>query len=228
MKTINFVIITLCLINSCNSNFNNSKNSNTMEKYDFELMKEFTSRGVLDTVIKRGDTLIFVNSMTESGSFYNEYPPAPTFYHVVKVFYPNGILKHKGKYIRNIEIGIWQDYDEKGRLLKEEDEDRKFGRIKLDWILKFIEKEGWIDLKTGRGREEIVYTSSDRGYIKNGIFTLGFFKKGEYPHKFNDYPLWVIIIEDCPETGFIETVYEIHGDTGEVLSKKSEQIFRKE
>jgi len=43
-----------------------------MERYDFELMKKFRARGVLDTVVKRGDTLILVNNMTESGSFYNE------------------------------------------------------------------------------------------------------------------------------------------------------------
>ena len=73
MKTFNLiVIITLCIIHSCKGNINNSKNSDTMERYDFELMKKFRARGVLDTVVKRGDTLILVNNMTESGSFYNE------------------------------------------------------------------------------------------------------------------------------------------------------------
>ena len=50
-----------------------------MEKYDFELMKEFRARGVLDTIIKRGDTLIYVDNMMEDGAFTNEYPPVPAF-----------------------------------------------------------------------------------------------------------------------------------------------------
>ncbi|GHV29652.1 hypothetical protein FACS1894177_00880 [Bacteroidia bacterium] len=158
MKAINFLsILFICLIYSCKEN-NNPKNSNTMEKYDFELEKEFRMRGITDTIIKRGDTLIFVNGMMESGTFCNEYPPEPEFYMIQKTFYPNGMLESKGKFTgSHLKIGIWQYYD-----------------------------------------------------------------------KYNDYPLWEITIEACPETGFIETVYEIHGNTGEVLSKKSKEIFRYE
>ena len=82
MKTINFVII-LCLINSCKGNFNNSKNNSAMGKYDFELMKEFTSRGVLDTVIKRGDT---------NGSnpvFYKQYKLTGSLLEFITLYHKN-------------------------------------------------------------------------------------------------------------------------------------------
>jgi len=228
MRTV-YLLIALGLFISCKSNFINSNNDNAMEMYNFELMNKIKESGQLSTVVEKGNSLVFMTCMYESGAFYKEYLPSPAYYHVVKEFYPNGILKHKGNYIQNVKIGIWQYYDEKGCLLKEEDEDRKFGLIKIEWILKFIEKEGWIDLKTGRGREEIAYTSSNRGYIKNGIFLLAFIRKGEDPHKkYMDFPFWEITILDCPETGFIETVYEIHGNTGDLLSKESKQIFRKE
>jgi hypothetical protein len=69
---------------------------------------------------------------------------------------------------------------------------------------------------------------SGREYIKNGRFTLRFFKKGEDPLKYNDYPLWKIIIVDCQETCYYRTVYEINGDTREVLSKKFREVFRTE
>jgi antitoxin component YwqK of YwqJK toxin-antitoxin module len=217
------------LVYSCNWKVNNSKNNNTMEKYDFELMNKVRESGELSTIVEKGNSWVFMTCMYESGASYNEYSQAPEFYAIQKTFYQNGILASKGKFAgRHLKIGIWQYYDEKGHLIKEVDEDEKFGRIKLDQILKFIEKEGWIDLTTGRGREEIIFEDSGRRYVKKGIFILGFFKKGENPLKYNDYPLWEIIIVDCQETGYYRTVYEINGDTGEVLSKKSREVFRTE
>jgi hypothetical protein len=138
-------------------------------------------------------------------------------------------MEAKGKFIgQYLKIGIWEYYDEKGKLIKEEDEDAKFGKVKMGQILKFIEKEGWIDLSTGKGREEIAYTNSDQGYINHEIFTLSFLKKGEDPAQYNDYPVWFITIEARPETNFYETNYEIHGETGEVLKKETKQILRTE
>jgi hypothetical protein len=189
MNAVNFIVVfALCLVYSCKEKCSNFRNSNTMEKYDFELMNKIRESGELATVVEKGKSLVLMNCMYESGASYNEYPPIPEFYAVQKTFFRNGMLESKGKYTGSyLKIGIWQYYDEKGCLIKEIDEDEKFGKIKLDQILKFIEKEGWIDLKTGRGREEITFEDSGRGYIKNGIFTLGFLKKGE---DLNDYPLW--------------------------------------
>jgi hypothetical protein len=226
---LNFLIV--MSISCTKQNNNQLKNNNIMtEKYDFELMKKFKANGALDTIIHRENMLVFVNSMFENGTFCNEYPPVPEFYLVQKRYYPNGNIQATGKLLgRNLAIGIWRYYNEEGKLIKEEDEDAKFGKVKIGQILKFIEKEGWIDLSTGKGREEIVYTTDlGRGYIKNGIFTLHFFKKGEDPIQYNDYPIWVITIEACPETNFYETNYEIHGETGEVLKKDTEQILRTE
>jgi hypothetical protein len=217
------ICISLNMIVLCNAQNKNK----IMEKYDFELMNKFKATGVLDTVIHRGDTLVFVNSMFESGTFCNEYPPVPEFYLVQKRYYPNGNIQAIGKLSgKHLSFGIWRYYNEEGKLVKEDDEDEKFGKIKLDTILRFIEKEGWINLSTGVGREEIAYTASGRGYIKNGIFSLTFFKNGNCPWQYNDYPLWVIRIMPVTETNFYETVYEIHGETGEVLKKEAKQIFK--
>jgi hypothetical protein len=214
--------------NSCTKQNNNQlKNNNIMtEKYDFKLMKNAEDG---DLIVEKGNSLVYMTSMTESGAFYNEYPPAPEFYVIQKKFYTNGMMESKGKFIgRYLQIGIWEYYDEKGKLIKEEAEDAKFGKVKIGQILKFIEKEGWIDLATGKGREEIAYVYYDIRTIKNGIFALSFRKKGEDPTQYNDYPVWVITIEACPETNFYETIYAIHGETGEVLKKEVERILRKE
>jgi hypothetical protein len=199
------------------------------EKYDFELMEIMENTKAMHLIVEKGKSLIYVSRMTEGGAFYNEYPPAPEFYFIQKTFYTNGMMEAKGKFIgQYLKIGIWEYYDEKGKLIKEEDEDVKFGKVKIGQILKFIEKEGWIDLATGKGREEIAYVYQDIRDIKDGIFTLSFLKKGEDPTQYNDYPVWLITIKACPETNFYRTIYNIHGETGEVLKKETKQILRTE
>jgi len=207
-----------------------AQNKNVMpERYDFELVKKIKEEGRSNFIKKRGDTIIYISGMTESGAFYDEYPPAPNMYFIQKQFYPSGEPKSIKKYIgRYVPIGETTLYDEQGNITKV-DEDAKFGKIKPDHILKFLEKEGWIDLKTGRGREEIAFSRSGEGYIKQGIFELFFIKKGEAPSGENDYPIWSILITEQLPTSCCEereTTYRIHGETGEVLKKTVEEIER--
>ena len=198
------------------------------EKYDFELMRKIKQEtGAISTVIKRGNLLIYITPMTDDGAFYNEYSLNPQFYAIQKKFYPNGNLKSKVQFIGEyILTGESIYYDENGNITKV-DEDAKFGKIKPDWILKFIEKEGWIDLKTGRGREELEILEEGIGRIKHGAFLLKFFSKGEFV-KYPNSSLWIITIRSRPENENYRTRYFIDGDTGEVLEKQRERILYKE
>ena len=37
------------------------------------------------------------------------------------VKHPNGVINYVGEYLHNEQIGIWKFYDDKGKLIKEED-----------------------------------------------------------------------------------------------------------
>jgi hypothetical protein len=59
-------------------------------------------------------------------------PPKPAFYSIEKVFHLNKNIKEKGKNLglnSRIKIGIWYYFDEEGNLIKEVDEDKKFGKF---------------------------------------------------------------------------------------------------
>ena len=70
------------------------------------------------------------------------------------------LLNPKGKFLchSSVKIGIWREYDNQGNLIKETDEDKKFEKLRLKPIniLRWLEKEGYIDRKTGKGQEKFV------------------------------------------------------------------------
>ena len=86
--------------------------------------------------------------------------PPFTYYKEVRIFHKNGVLKKSGKrfFCSSIDIGIWREYDNQGNLIKETDEDKKFKKLRLKPIniLRWLEKEGYIDRKTGKGQEKFV------------------------------------------------------------------------
>ncbi|TWP28474.1 hypothetical protein ETU09_06005 [Apibacter muscae] len=82
-----------------------------------------------------------------------EIPPKPNiFYREEKKFYPTGILKSKEEYFGpgyEIKTGKSQYYNKKGKLIKEVDEEAKFGAIKPQDIINFLDREGYINKQTG-------------------------------------------------------------------------------
>jgi len=80
------------------------------------------------------------------GKYTSKYP----YYQIVRTFYPDNLLKDKSYCLDLVNFGKTLHYDEKGKLAVI-DEDKKFGKIKIDFILKFMEKKGLINLKTGKG-----------------------------------------------------------------------------
>ena len=86
--------------------------------------------------------------------------PPFTYYKEVRIFHKNGILKKEGKrlFCSSVDIGIWREYDNQGNLIKETDEDKKFEKLRLKPIniLRWLEHEGYIDRKTGKGQEKFL------------------------------------------------------------------------
>ena len=141
--------------------------------------------------------------------------PPFTYYKEVRIFHKNGVLMESGKrfFCSSIDIGIWREYDKQGKLIKETDEDKKFEKLRLKPIniLRWLEKEGYIDRKTGKGQEKFV-KQGDEPSIR-----ISFGKISASNAKFEkDSILWTITITD--KGGDI--TYTWNAKNGELLRKE--------
>ena len=141
--------------------------------------------------------------------------PPFTYYKEVRIFHKNGVLMESGKrfFCSSIDIGIWREYDNQGNLIKETDEDKKFEKLRLKPIniLRWLEHEGYIDRKTGKGQEKFV-KQGDEPSIR-----ISFGKISAPNAKFEkDSVLWTITITD--KGG--DLTYTWNAKNGELLSKE--------
>ncbi|WP_146105683.1 hypothetical protein [Apibacter adventoris] len=198
----------------------NKKVPPMIEKFDFDdYNKRMKDNPLGNSYLKKDGTKVFINGIVGEPSLY-EYLPTPSFLTVYKKYYANGNLKLKETYIgENVKIGISQYYDEKGNLIKEVNEDKKFGKIKPQQVLEFLQEKGYINLKTGKGRVD-----------EDGlpVFELDFYEeKGR--------KIWYITIRkgkpnndpsNFPDKGepsaYIPIIYVMDGETGKVKIEGAE------
>ena len=123
--------------------------------------------------------------------------PLFVFYQIFMEFHPNGYLSRKGKIMGNggVRVGEWRHYDETGQLIKTVDEDAKFGKFGYNELLLLLHKRGHINIETGAGREglDISFNSENKTW---GVIT---------------------------ETNFWITIYDIDGQTGDILEMEEKQ-----
>ncbi|TRX36180.1 hypothetical protein FNW52_09140 [Flavobacterium sp. ZT3R18] len=162
MKKI-ILFASLLLLNSCKTGLitNQEKKGDYMfEKFDFNKL-ENEYKGFEDAEnlglynLKDGSIVL--------PSYPNWYilPPKPAFYTIYKSYYKsNDGIKAKGKYFGKcdpgstiMKIGIWTYFDEQGKVIREEDEDKKFGAFGYNELLTFLDQEKVINLRTGKNRE---------------------------------------------------------------------------
>ena len=218
-------LYTLCLLlliasQSCVAQRN--KKTTTMkrtERFDVQyyknIIKEKNSyEGATSAqYVERNGTETYV-SFNEDGFVLQEIKPF-TYEMIVKNYYKNCILKSKGKFLchSSVKIGIWREYDNQGNLIKETDEDKKFEKLRLKPIniLRWLEKEGYIDRKTGKGQEKFLKQGDAPG------ISISFGKISAPNAKFEkDSVLWTITITD--KGGDI--TYTWNAKNGELLSKE--------
>ena len=145
--------------------------------------------------------------------------PPFTYYKEVRIFHKNGILKKEGKrlFCSSVDIGIWREYDNQGNLIKETDEDKKFEKLRLKPIniLRWLEHEGYIDRRTGKGQEK-------------------FLKEGDEPNI--DIYFWLSTRADGSKTipvGWsiditehgLRTTHSFNAETGEYLGKTTQVLY---
>ncbi len=161
------LILTVALCSFC-SNAQKNKEATTMkttEKIDLEYYKrkfkeinnENKDSSIAEYIEKDGTQVRIL--LDEEGYTVITISPM-SFKKEVRDFYNNNYLKEEGSFFFNsfIKIGIWREYDERGYLVKETDEDKKFEKLYLkpENILRWLEREGYIDRQTGKGQEKFV------------------------------------------------------------------------
>ena len=217
-----YTLCLLLLIASLSCVAQKNKKTTTMkttERFDVQyyksIIKEKNSyEGATSAqYVERNGTETYV-SFNDDGFVLQEIKPF-TYEMIVRNYYKNCIIKSKGKFLchSSVKIGIWREYDNQGNLIKETDEDKKFEdlRLKPINILRWLEHEGYIDRKTGKGQEKFVKQGNEPG------ISISFGKIGAPNAKFEkDSVLWTITITD--KSGDI--TYTWNAKNGELLSKE--------
>lgn len=158
MKNLKYIIFLLIVV-SCNGqdkkddkslNISVNKSNKMREKFDFEEYNKRTS--AVHNITKNG-SLVEMVSDEQSGGHYNIKLPKPSFEIIYKEFNKEGLITKKEHYLGvRTKVGISEYYDELGNL-KTVDEEKKFGKIKPIDALKFLEKKGILNLKTGVAKQ---------------------------------------------------------------------------
>ena len=220
MKHLILILLTVLCCTCCNAQ--KDKETTTMkttERFDVQyyksIIKEKNSYEGATSVqyVERNGTETYV-SFNDDGFVLQEIKPF-TYEMIVRNYYKNCIIKSKGKFLchSSVKIGIWREYDNQGNLIKETNEDKKFEKLRLKPIniLRWLEHEGYIDRKTGKGQEKFV-KQGDEPSIR-----ISFGKIGAASAKFEkDSVLWTITITD--KSGDI--TYTWNAKNGELLSKE--------
>lgn len=218
-------LYTLCLLlliasQSCVAQKNKKTTTmKTTERFDVQYYKKIIKEknsyegATSAQYVERNGTETYV-SFNDDGFVLQEIKPF-TYEMIVKNYYKNCILKSKGKLLchSSVKIGIWREYDNQGNLIKGTDEDKKFEKLRLKPIniLRWLEHEGYIDRKTGKGQEKFVKQGDAPG------ISISFGKISAPNAKFEkDSVLWTITITD--KDGDI--TYTWNAKNGELLSKE--------
>ena len=220
MKHLILILLTALYCSCCNAQ--KDKEATTMkttERFDVQYYKSIIKKknsyegATSAQYVERNGTETYV-SFNDDGFVLQEIKPF-TYEMIVRNYYKNCIIKSKGKFLchSSVKIGIWREYDNQGNLIKETDEDKKFEKLRLKPIniLRWLEHEGYIDRKTGKGQEKFV-KQGDEPSIR-----ISFGKISAPNAKFEkDSILWTITITD--KGG--DLTYTWNAKNGELLSKE--------
>ena len=195
----------------------------TTERFDVQYYKSIIKKknsyegATSAQYVERNGTETYV-SFNDDGFVLQEIKPF-TYEMIVRNYYKNSIIKSKGKFLchSSVKIGIWREYDKQGNLIKETDEDKKFEKLRLKPIniLRWLEKEGYIDRKTGKGQEKFVKEGDEPNI--DIYFWLSTRAEGS-----KTIPAgWSI---DITEHGMC-TTHSFNAETGEYLGKTTQVLY---
>ena len=225
MKHLILILTTVLCCTCCNAQ--KDKETTTMkttERFDVQYYKSIIKgknsyeSATSAQYVERNGSEMYV-SFNEDGYVLQEIKPF-TYEMIVRNYYKNCILKSKGKLLchSSVRIGIWREYDSQGNLIKETDEDKKFEKLRLKPInvLRWLEHEGYIDRKTGKGQEKFVKEGNEPG------IDIYFWLPTRADSLSKTIPAgWSI---DITEHG-MRTTHSFNAETGEYLGKTTQVLY---
>lgn len=210
---LSFFCITFCCDNEKNKQRKSKeiiKNVEIMqnrEKFDIEFYEKIKDN--IPYIRKDGSRIYNIGFDKNTGGAMSETFPPPSFLSYYKEFYPNAYIKKKETFLGEYtKVGISEYYDEKGNKTTV-DEDKKFGKIKPDYILRFLEKKGYINLKTGEGRFiDNMWDAFGITYSKHiNLWSIGIVNGKPYDGPYND----------GEPSAYSPIYFYIDGDSGELM-----------
>lgn len=163
MKNI-LIISSILLLSSCNGQ--SSKNDSivkiqTVKKKNvknFDIAQFNKNKNQEGSYTYKDSSGNEIKEEGDSESGYTQYSKLSNelFYVEYKEYYTSGKIKVIGKILLdNTAVGVpvdrWQNFDENGNIIKEVDENKKFGKFGPKELLMFLESKKIINLRTGEG-----------------------------------------------------------------------------
>jgi len=138
---------------------NSLKDTIMFKRFDFELYKR-NYKGYKEDPTRPpfyilADGSAFESFVAGDYIYYFVIPPKPSYHHYMYFYYPRGRLKEYGAFAgldSDVRIGIWKQYDTIGDETQV-DEEAKFEKWSFYKVLEVLEKDGVINLRTGKHRE---------------------------------------------------------------------------
>ena len=215
---------------SCQKQNNNLKTNKMIEKFDFEIYKKYNDSGDAPYVLPNGNTIYMISTPVKEGRFKSygfqyECLPKPSFYTLFKKFYSNGNLESAEIRLgEHTNVGISKYYNEEGNLIKEVDEDKKFGKIKPQDVLNFLDEKGYINLKTGDGNKE-----KDKNYESTFLLYYEEISPNKYIYTIEIVDAIQLSFDELDFSGgepvaFKSKYYEMDAETGAVREVSYKEI----
>lgn len=187
MRKIIIYLLLFIASQSCVAQKDKTMKSN--DRFDYEYYKKKIGKDKIDNqVYKESDsTLVQILISHDENSVYMIEPMSFVMY--IRNYYKhNNRLKREGHFFlySSVRVGTWREYDDKGNLIKETDENAKFKNLamKPKDVIIWMQRQGWINIVTGEGQQTT---------FSNTPFDIYFVPRNKNNFKGNTHAKWYIM-----------------------------------
>ena len=197
------------------------------EKFDFKIYAEYDKLGYYvrengNIITSMGSTFLISDEIDEEVYIQSELVHKYPYYKISKIFsVDDGYIRMETKYAGgHLKFGKQFIYDKKGRLTIV-DQDKKFGKIKLDYIMSFLQDKGIINLKTGAGWYNKYFELSYAiDFIEEDkVWEIVQVEAEPYDPKKHGVPQEIKGVAICLKD-YVDIVWYIDGEIGQVYTKE--------
>ena len=197
------------------------------EKFDFKIYAEYKKLGYYvrengNIITSMGSTFLISEEIDKEVYIQSELVHKYPYYKISKIFsVDDGYIRMETKYAGgHLKFGKQFIYDKKGRLTIV-DQDKKFGKIKLDYIMSFLQDKGIINLKTGAGwyNKDFDLNYAIDFFEEEKIWEIVLPEAEPYNPKKHGVPKEIKGVAICLKD-YVDIVWYIDGETGQVYTKE--------